>query len=89
MGLPYLVVIDLTAKIHPPHVLHQDVHSVSLLSGDVYYQCVVSLQQALEHLHIQTHPYQVQGHNTSLYEMPGFVRHVSPPPNPNNVLLNG
>lgn len=66
MGLPYLVVIDLTAKIHPPHVLHQDVHSVSLLSGDVYYQCVVSLQQALEHLHIQAHTYQVQGHNTSL-----------------------
>lgn len=64
--VPYLVIINLTAKVHPPHVLHQDVHSVSAPSGGVYYQCVVSLQQALEHLHVQTHTYQVQGHNTSL-----------------------
>lgn len=59
------MVVDLTAKVHPAHVLHQDVHRVPLPSSDVYDQCGVSLQQALVHLHIQTHTYELLGHDAS------------------------
>lgn len=49
-----LVVIDLAAEVHPPHVLYEDVQSVPLLSSDVRHKHSVSLQQALENLCTQT-----------------------------------
>ena len=45
-----LVVINLAAKVHPAHVLHEDVHSVPLPSADVRHKRSVSLQQALKNL---------------------------------------
>jgi len=47
---PCLAVIYFAAKVHPAHVLHQEVHGVSLRTGDVHHQGRVPLQQALEHL---------------------------------------
>lgn len=49
-----LVVIDLAAKVNPAHVLNKNVHSISLLPSDVHHQHLVSLQQTLENLFIQT-----------------------------------
>lgn len=50
-----LIVIDLAAKVHPAHVLNEDVQSVPLLSSDVHHQHSVSLQQTLENLFTRTH----------------------------------
>lgn len=50
-----LMVIDPTSKVHPSHVLYEDVHCVPLLSSDVHHKHCVSLQQALENLGSQTH----------------------------------
>lgn len=57
MGLDFscLVVVDLAAKVHPAHVLNEDVHRVPLVSSDVYHQHSVSLQHTLENLPTQTH----------------------------------
>lgn len=56
--LSYLVVIDVAAKVHPPHILHEDIHSVPLLSSDVQCKHSVSFQQAFEHLCTKPPPHQ-------------------------------